>query len=781
MNTNESAGGQGEAADAGGERDPLDPAETESGKAGLPGSAQPSSSTETPTSDSSLRKKDSGGEPRSAHQTTKSLWGRIREATGTVYGDIGTSVLYTVMEITRETVRLKHEHLPPDQVALMLEQGGIGLVERNDLLGSLSLIFWALIVLTVKYDFLVMRADDRGEGGDFALWSLLLGHTGKVFGLTFLGYLVVTAAGLLAADGIITPPISLLGAFDPLGELPAITLTIVCLFAMFKAQWRGTSKVGGFFGWFMLLVWFPWIAMKGLPWIIARPEVFEAINPVYGVQFLLNFPGAGAFIVLGVVVLAITGGEAKYADIGHFAVSSNEPVQESQSVHPRNSGRRPVTIAWFSLVLPCLLLNYGGQIGYMLERGLPPRANSFYALTPKVGNDTVDTFILGADLFISAIAAFIASQALITGIFSITKQAIALGFMPRFEVKYTSREAEGQVYLPAINWLMFLGCLLVTLMFRNAGNLASAYGIAVTGTMAVTTLMFGNVAYYRWRWPLPLVLLVCLPILFFDLAFFFSNLLKLFSGGYFPVIVATLLVTIMLTWQWGRSQMSAAFYRFGVREGKKIDWLIALRDMLDDMEIALKENLPHARMLVQGRRRLVESDRAAVFLCSRPIRSQEDYVPVVLRVFLKKYGVLPSHIVFLHVNQVSQPYCSERGRYQVIRLGNDIDSIVATYGYLEQPDVRGALRDLQAAHKIDIAADRWIVEVGEEDVIMDKNLSLLQKLRIAIFRWTLRLSTPAHKYLGLVYDAALSKEIIPVVFGPNEAKVDLPELEIEAR
>ncbi len=767
MNTNSGEGSQGSASDA------------------VDGS-QPKQSSSVANTDSQVftttQHAASGGQTRASHQSNKSLWARIREATGTVYGDIGTSVLYTVMEITRETIQLKNAHLTREQVdQLIITSGGIGLLERNELLGCLSLIFWALIVLTIKYDFLVMRADDRGEGGDFALWSLLLGHTGKVFGITFLGYLVVTAAGLLAADGIITPPISLLGAFEPLGETTSIVITLACLFVLFKAQWRGTSKVGGFFGWFMMFIWFPWLAIKGLPWVFAHPEVFQAINPAYGVSFLLHFPGVGAFIVLGVVVLAITGGEAKYADIGHFAVSGGEAVPEGQSVNPKYSGRRPVTIAWFSLVLPCLLLNYAGQVGYMLERGVPPRANTFYALTFKTELPTVDAIILGVELVISAIAAFIASQALITGIFSITKQAIALGFMPRFEVKYTSREAEGQVYLPAINWLMFFGCVVVTLMFRNTQNLASAYGIAVTGTMGVTTLMFGNVAFYRWRWPLWLVIGICLPILCVDLTFFFSNLLKLWSGGYFPVLIASALITIMLTWQWGRAQMGSAFYRFGVREGKKIDWLVALRDMLDDLEIALKENLPHARMLVQGRRRLVESDRAAVFLCSRAIRSQDDYVPVVLRVFLKKYGVLPSHIVFMHVNQISQPYYSNRLRYEVIPLGHDIDSVVATYGYLEQPDVRGALRDLQRANKVAIAADRWIVEVGEEDVIMDKRLSLLQKLRIQIFRWTLRLSTPAHKYLGLVYDAALSKEVIPVVFGPTEAKVDLPELEIEAR
>lgn len=712
---------------------------------------------------------------------SKSMWVRLREATGTVYGDIGTSVLYTVMEITRETILLKHGHLPHEELADVLSRGGTDLLSPAELLGGLSLVFWALVVLTIKYDLLVMRADDHGEGGTFALWGLLLGHTGKVFGLTALGYLVVVAAGLLAADGIITPPISLLGAFEPLGEQWAILVTVVCLFILFKAQWRGTSRVGGMLGWFMMLVWFPWIALKGLPWVVAHPEVFLAVNPAYGFEFLLSFPSAGAFVILGVVVLAITGGEAKYADIGHFAASSDSPLAEGNSIDPRNSGRRPVTVAWFSLVLPCLLLNYAGQVGYMLERGVPARANSYYALTPHTGHELVDQAILAVDLIISAIAAFIASQALITGMFSITKQAIALGFMPRFEVKYTSQEAEGQVYLPAVNWLMFFGCLWVTLMFRNAGNLAAAYGIAVTGTMAITTLMFGNVAYYRWRWSLWLVLCVCLPILCIDLIFFGSNLLKLASGGYFPVLIASILVATMLTWQWGRTQIGKAFYAFGVHGGKKVDWLLALRDMLDDMEIALKERLFHARMLVQGRRRLVESDRATVFLCSRPIRSRDDFVPIAMRVFLKKYGVLPAHIVFMHIRQVSQPYCPRPVGHEVIRLGHGIDAVTASYGYLEQPDVRRVLRELQAAKKIDVAAERWIIEVGEEDVIVAQDLGLLKRLRVQFFKWILKQSTPAHKYFGLVYDAALAKETIPIVFHSRGTEVALPELEVESK
>ncbi len=272
-------------------------------------------------------------------------------------------------------------------------------------------------------------------------------------------------------------------------------------------------------------------------------------------------------------------------------------------------------------------------------------------------------------MLIAIVAAFIASQALITGMFSIVKQAISLGFMPRFLVKNTSDEGEGQVYIPAVNWALFIGCAVVTLMFRNAGNLASAYGIAVTGTMGITTVVFTMVAYYRWNWARWKVLMITIPILVVDLTFFGSNLIKVASGGYFPMLIASLLVSVMLTWQWGRTTLGKAFYDFGVREGKKIEWLISLRDMLDDIEITLRENLPAARALIQGRRRLVESDRAAVFLCSRPILTEQDYVPVALRVFLKKYGVLPSHIVLLHVQQLSTASLGNQNRYHRQAIG----------------------------------------------------------------------------------------------------------------
>ncbi|HUP78416.1 MAG TPA: KUP/HAK/KT family potassium transporter [Pirellula sp.] len=706
-----------------------------------------------------------------------SLWHRIRQATGTVYGDIGTSVLYTVMEITRETILLKHHHLGHEQAAALVLVGG-DLLTRSEILGGLSLVIWALIFLTVKYDLIIMRADHRGEGGTFALWSLLQGYTGKILAGSLVSFLVVCAAALLAADGIITPPISMLGAFEPLGQTVSVIVTLVCLVFLFKMQWRGTSKVGGLFGWFMILVWFPWIAIKGLPWIISNPEVFLAFNPLYAIQFLLSFPWVGALVVLGVVVLAVTGGEAKYADLGHFSCAGKKPTLDGESVLPSDSGRVPVMYSWFMIVLPSLLICYAGQSAYMLEKGVPPRANTFYAITPQTHIKWLDQGISFCDMTIAAMAAIIASQALITGMFSIVKQATALGFVPRFQVIHTDTHGEGQVYIPAVNWALFLGCVWVTIVFQTSGNLAAAYGVAVTGTMGITTLIFGYVAYYRWRWHVGLVMAVCIPIFIVDILFFTSNLLKIAHGGYVPVLIAAVLVTVMLVWQWGRQALASAFFDFGVREGKKIEWLVALREMVDDIEMAIQENLPAARQLIQGSRRLVESDRAAVFLCSRPVQSKEAYVPVVLRVFLKKYGVLPSQVVLMHVNQLNIASINEDVRFVVTKLGNDIHSVVANYGYMEQPDVRSVLKELQRQNLLPIASERWIIEVGEEEIILDRNLGFFKKIVVIAFSWILRLSTPAHKYLGLVYDAAVSKEIVPVVFSPSGVKVALPELEL---
>ena len=261
--------------------------------------------------------------------------------------------------------------------------------------------------------------------------------------------------------------------------------------------------------------------------------------------------------------------------------------------------------------------------------------------------------------------------------------------------------------------------------------------------------------------------------------FFGSNLLKFTHGGYYPVAIASVLVVIMLTWQWGRSQLAKAFFDFGVAGGKRVGWLVALREKVDEIRVSIEENLPLARTLIQGRRRLVETDRAFVFLCSRPVRDLDEYVPVSMRVFLKKFGVLPAHITLFHARLLSTPE-AEKGvpRFEVINLGRNIVSVVGAYGYMEQPDIRRALRVLQAQGELEIPSDRWIIEAGEEEIIVSDDLPFFQRLRIVFFRWILRLSTPAHKFLGLGYDAGVSKEVIPVVFSRSGVEVALPELEI---
>jgi KUP system potassium uptake protein len=268
------------------------------------------------------------------------------------------------------------------------------------------------------------------------------------------------------------------------------------------------------------------------------------------------------------------------------------------------------------------------------------------------------------------------------------------------------------------------------------------------------------------------------PILAVDLLFFASNLLKFIHGGYFPVAIAAVLLTIMLMWQWGRAQVAGAHYAFGVKGGKRLHWLVALRDKVDEIQIAMEEGLPQARALIQGRRRLVETDRAFVFLCSRPIRDLDEYVPVAMRVFLKKYGVLPAHLTLFHARPISVAEFTGADRFEVVELGRNIVSVTATYGYMEQPDVRGALRDLRRRGLIDIPSERWIIEVGEEEIILGPDLPFWRRLRLALFRLVLRLSTPAHKFFGLDYDAGVSKEIVPVVFSRSGVTVTLPELEI---
>jgi len=422
---------------------------------------------------------------------------------GIVYGDIGTSPLYAM----RECFYGQHA-VPPTHA---------------NVLGVLSLILWSLVlIISVKYLSLILRAANRGEGGILALATLVhdvLRH-GKFFFL-----LGLFGAALLYADGMITPAISVLGAIEglhvatPFFDPYVLPIAIVILIGLFFFQSRGTTRVGSVFG-PITMIWFIAISLLGIQQIIRAPEVLAAINPIHGYEFFM-INGSRGFLVLGAVFLVVTGGEALYADIGHF-------------------GTTPIRLTWFAIVLPALSLNYFGQGALLLVQ--PEAAvNPFYRMAPS--------WALYPMVVLATAAAVIASQAIISGAFSLTMQAIQLGYSPRLKVIYTSARVIGQIYVPVVNWGLMIACIALVLGFRTSSNLAAAYGVAITTTMLITTILFYIVARYRWRWPVAAVLTIAAFFITIDLAFFGANMLKVAHGGWFPLLVSASILFFMLTWR----------------------------------------------------------------------------------------------------------------------------------------------------------------------------------------------------------------------------------------
>ncbi|HYW13008.1 MAG TPA: KUP/HAK/KT family potassium transporter, partial [Longimicrobium sp.] len=433
-------------------------------------------------------------EPRGRYLASLSLG-----ALGVVYGDIGTSVLYAV----RESFHHTHGILPT----------------RDNVLGVLSLIFWALVlVISIKYAVFVLRADNRGEGGILALTSLVtpVGALKRSprWVLIMLG---LFGTALLYGDGMITPVISVLGAVEGLEvATPAlkpyiVPITIGILIALFAVQSRGTASVGRVFG-PVTMVWFATIAVLGITHIVRDPTVFAAINPLYGARFFAQ-NGWNGFLVLGSVFLVVTGGEALYADMGHF-------------------GRKPIRLAWYYVALPALLLNYFGQ-GAMLIHHPETVENPFFHMAPR--------WALYPVVVIATMAAVIASQALITGAFSLTMQAVQLGYIPRVQIEHTSARERGQIYIPQVNWLLMLSCIGLVLGFRTSSNVAAAYGVAVTATMVITTLLLFRVQRERWKWPVAAMAAFTAFFLAIDLAFWGANIVKIPHGGWFPLVVGAVI------------------------------------------------------------------------------------------------------------------------------------------------------------------------------------------------------------------------------------------------
>ncbi len=541
-------------------------------------------------------------------------------ALGVVFGDIGTSPVYTFREC------FNPEHGLP--------------LNAEHVLGVLSMIFWALIIIvTIKYVLLIMRADNQGEGGILALLALALKTARTERSSNFLVLLALGGAALFYGDSMITPAISVLSAVEGIGvATPALNrfvlpLTVVVLLALFLFQKGGTGRVGRIFGPVMIL-WFAVIAITGVLQIAETPRVLEALNPAHAAHIFIATPGAG-FVVLGAVALAITGGEALYADMGHF-------------------GRFPIKLAWFAVVLPALVLNYFGQ-GALILGDKTAIDNPFFRMAPAWG--------LFPLVLLSTAATVIASQAVISGAFSLSRQAIQLGLMPPLDIFQTSTRAHGQIYIAQVNWLLLIAVVALVLGFQSSSALASAYGFAVTGTMTITTVLTTTVMRGVWRWQWPTIAVVLVPIMTVDLALFGANALKIPSGGWFPLVIGIAVFTILTTWRTGR---------------RLVRMHLASEAVPLAAFLATCDEAPEAR--VSG---------TAVFLTT-----QTEDVPLTLLRNLKHNKVLHRTVLLVRVVTENIPRVAGADRIKAREFGNGFWQIEAHFGFAQTPNVP---RELQRA------------------------------------------------------------------------------------
>ncbi|WP_024304391.1 low affinity potassium transporter Kup [Pseudogulbenkiania sp. MAI-1] len=581
----------------------------------------------------------------------QALAGITLAALGVVYGDIGTSPLYTLKECFAGHLGLAPSH--------------------ENVLGILSLIFWALImVVSIKYLSFVLRADNRGEGGILTLMALAKRHVpGKTGWLLMVMGLM--GGGFFYGEVVITPAISVLSAIEGLEVMTpelepyVMPISVAVLVALFLIQRHGTASVGKLFGPVMLL-WFSVLAILGINAIVDHPGVLQAVHPGYAFDFMSHHKKLG-FLALGSVVLAITGAEALYADMGHF-------------------GKKPIRLAWFSFVLPALLLNYFGQ-GALILADPKTVENPFFHLAPE--------WALFPLVILAALATVIASQAVISGVFSLTRQAVQLGFMPRIDIQHTSDKEIGQIYIPLINWVLLAAVIIVVLAFHSSSHLAAAYGIAVTGTMVITAILSCTVALRNWGWPKALVLAIGAAFLFIDIPLFAANALKLFAGGWLPLVIGLATFTLMTTWKRGREILLERLN----------EQAIPLDSFVENME-----SFPPSR--VQG---------TAVFLTSTL-----QGVPHALLHNLKHNKVLHERIVLLTIRGEDVPYVADSERVIVTRLSNSFWQVEAFYGFQETPDLQDIMNHC--------AAKGLEFEVMDTSFFLSRE-TLLSTARPGMARW----------------------------------------------
>lgn len=622
-------------------------------------------------------------------------------ALGVVYGDIGTSPLYAIRE--------------------MFFGHGAKAITQFSVLSQISLVLWSLtLIVAVKYIVFVLRADNEGGGGVFALYGLL--HHVKKHYYQVVAVLLTFAAGLLFGDGVITPAISVLSAVEGLGVITTsltpfvVPITIVILIGLFTVQVLGTAKIGTFFGPIML-VWFMALALISFPFIFTNPIILTAFNPYYAFAFFTNNDPVHIFRILGSVMLVVTGGEALYADLGHF-------------------GKKPIRMSWFSIAYPALIINYLGQGAFLLSGSPIVNDNLFFSLVPQ-------TFLVPM-VILSTMATVIASQALISGVFSLVMQAVSLGLLPYQKSLHTHEEHEGQIYVPGANWALMVGSIIFVLVFKTSNALASAYGLAVSGVMAVTTLGMVLIARKYWNWSKFVTLLVFVPFLLIDLTFLASNSLKFFEGGFIPVVIATFFAVIFLVWKWGRNQVRLAYEKYPV---------VKLSDV-----IKLKEKLPTV-------------PKTIVLLTSDAFESWDDPNPTIEQIFMDRYGELPENIILLKIHRISYPF-AKKIRYEVSNLykskdHGSITGVKVNFGYMEEPDVEKVLTGIAKHKEVPISEQNrdWLIHVLQPMIHINPKASLITKAKFWLFEILQANSDTPMDYFHLGHDEPLSVDYLPVYLG----------------
>ena len=596
-------------------------------------------------------------------------------ALGIVFGDIGTSPLYALR------VCFAGSH-------------GLAVTDQN-IYGVLSLIFWSLIlVISIKYLVLILRADNNGEGGILALMALVLPNkkNRKYILILTMG---LFGAALLYGDGMITPAISVLSAMEglqiatPFFEPFIIPITVAILFVLFYFQKTGTAKVGMIFG-PIILVWFVTLGALGINSIVKEPSVLYALNPYYAFHFF-QLNGFGGLIILGAVFLAVTGGEALYADLGHF-------------------GKRPIRLGWFYLVLPCLVLNYFGQ-GALLLVNHNYITNPFYYLAPH--------WALYPLVIIAAFATVIASQAVISGAFSLSYQAIQLGFMARFKIVHTSPDERGQIYIPQLNWILFFATVWLVGSFKTSGNLAAAYGVAVSTTMVITTLLAFVAMRNLWNWSLPAAVSLAVFFLIIDLSFFAANIVKVPEGGWFPLAVAGCIYFMMTTWHRGKRMMN-----------------IRINKITDPLEKFITYYQKEAQSIVSG---------TAIYLTSNPYGT-----PPALFYNLKHNKILHEHIIILSIQFDQAAHVDLLTKASITKLDKYSTLIIIHYGYMDSTDIPDALQLLNKTNTV-IDLENAIYFLGRESIVVTKHTGM-SPFRETVFEYLGRNSARISSYFNLPYN-----------------------------